>query len=178
MPIALVIDASVARAAGGEGATYPASKHTRDCLTEVRANGHLLAFSPEIRAEWNRHQSSFARQWRLSMVARRRVRQIDSPRDENLRLRIEKASRNTADWNIVEKDCILIEAAIVCDRVILSLDETARNLFRFCGAKVGEIRTVMWTNPAITEELIIDWIYSGCETEGHRMLGHNVAPAS
>jgi hypothetical protein len=171
LPVALVIDASVARAAGGEGANFPVSKYTRDCFKEVLANGHLLVLSPEIREEWNRHQSSFARQWRLSMVARRRVRQIESPRNDQLRLRIERASRSTAEWNTVEKDCILVEAAMVCDNVILSLDDTARDLLVICGAKVGEIRTIMWANPANTGELIIEWICAGCETEHHRTLG-------
>ncbi len=171
MPVALVIDASVARAAGEEGATYPVSKYTRDFLKEVLANGHLLVLSPEIREEWSRHQSSFARRWRLSMVARRRIRQIESPRNDQLRFRIEKASRTAAEWNIVEKDCILIEAAIICDKIIFSLDDTAKNLLVICGAKVGEIRTIMWANPANVGESIIEWICTGCEIELHRTLG-------
>ena len=105
------------------------------------------------------------------MVARRRVRQIESPCNDQLRLRIKKASRTASEWNVVEKDCILIEAAIVCDKIIISLDDTARNLLVICGAKVGEIRRIMWGNPANVGESIIEWICGGCETQQHRTLG-------
>jgi len=42
-----------------------------------------------------------------------------------------------------------------------------------CGARVGEIRTIMWANPANAGESIIEWICAGCEPEQHRTLGHD-----
>lgn len=171
LPAALVIDANVARAAGGEAANYPTSKLTRDCLQAVLGNSHELVMSPEITAEWNTHQSGFARRWRLSMTARRRIRRIESQFNAQLRIRLRAATNTAGEWDELEKDCILIEAALSSDRAIISLDDTARELFRVRSVRVGEIREVIWVNPARAEELVIEWIAAGCALANERTLG-------
>jgi hypothetical protein len=71
----------------------------------------------------------------------------------------------------MEKDCLLIEAALATNRIILSLDETARGHFeRSCG-KVGELRSIMWANPFRPEEGVVTWIRTGCERMPDRCLG-------
>ena len=57
----LVIDASVARAAGGEDATFPISVYCRDFLQAVLDISHRVVMTPDIRDEWNKHQSKSAR---------------------------------------------------------------------------------------------------------------------
>jgi len=170
LPASLVIDASIAHAAGGEGATAPESKLARDCLQAVLDNAHDLVMSPEIITEWNAHQSNFARRWRVRMAARRRIRRIESQFDVDLRARLRAATRTDKDWAVLEKDCILIEAAIVADKSILSLDEIARGLFRNIGARVGEIRGIIWLNPHKPEDLVVEWILSGCVITRQRTL--------
>jgi len=67
----LVIDASVARSSGGEDATYPTSVHCRDFLQAVLDICHKFVMTPDIKQEWDKHQSIFALRWRRRMVANR-----------------------------------------------------------------------------------------------------------
>ena len=70
----LVVDASVMRAAGGEGATDPAVfAHARDALEAILTICHKICVSPELREEWKRHRSRFAQLWWRQMYARRKV---------------------------------------------------------------------------------------------------------
>jgi hypothetical protein len=47
----LVIDASVARSAGGETAVFPTSKHCRDFLRATLETGHCVVMTPVIRSD-------------------------------------------------------------------------------------------------------------------------------
>jgi hypothetical protein len=74
-------------------------------------------YSPEIGSEWDDHESIFARTWRTSMVARRRVHRIGSGREETLRDRIRDAERREQQQEIMLKDVHLLEAAIATTKM-------------------------------------------------------------
>jgi hypothetical protein len=63
----LVIDASVARSCGGPDANYPTSVHCRDFLDAILKLSHQVVMNPDIRDEWNKHESSYALAWRRSI---------------------------------------------------------------------------------------------------------------
>ncbi len=86
----LVIDASIARAAG-DMSVDPKSRNCREFLLAVRDHGHRMATTEPIIAEWNRHQSNFARRWRTSMMARKKIKAIEIPPRLSLELRIEQS---------------------------------------------------------------------------------------
>src|SRR6059058_625173 len=116
----LVIDASIARAAGGTNATFPTSKHCRDLLLAVREICHHVVMTAEIREEWNRHQSVFARRWRVSMEARRKVSHENAVApDATLRGKIGRAASTVNEREAMLKDCCLLEAAIATDQIVL-----------------------------------------------------------
>jgi len=69
----LVVDASVMRVAGGIEAQDPVPARSRDALRAILTICHRVCLSPELRAEWKRHQSRFARGWLTRMYARRKV---------------------------------------------------------------------------------------------------------
>jgi hypothetical protein len=85
----LVIDASVARAAGGEDATYPISVYCRDFLEAVLDLSHRVVMTPDIRDEWNKHQSRYACIWRRQMVAKKKLCPCDIVVDNVLWCQIE-----------------------------------------------------------------------------------------
>ena len=72
----LVIDASIAKAAG-EISMHPTSRNCREFLQAVLKLCHRMAMTEAIQAEWNKHQTRFARGWRTSMVARRKLEFIE-----------------------------------------------------------------------------------------------------
>lgn len=78
----LVVDASVAQAAGGKGARSDVSKSCRDTLQAILDICHRLVLTKEMRREWNKHQSSFARTWRVSMVARKKFEFVAASFDD------------------------------------------------------------------------------------------------
>lgn len=170
----LVIDASVARAAGRENAIDPTSVYCRDFLKAVRTICHQIVMTQEIGEEWQRHQSSFARQWLLSMAARRKVYRLGDVLDNDLRGRIERVASSERATEAIRKDLHLIEAAMATDRVVISLDDTARGLFAMTAQGVGELRHVAWVDPNRAEEQPILWLENAAKPEKKRLLGFRV----
>ncbi len=166
----LVIDADVARSAGDETATDPRSINCREFLIQVRTQQHQLVITETISEEWKRHQSRFARRWRLSMEARRRTVSINPPEDQQLRSKIEVTSSNANEIETMEKDYHLLEAALSTDNSIISCDDSVRILYAQASKQVGEIRKIIWVNPDKTEEEPIVWLENGAPPENHRLL--------
>ena len=151
----IVVDASVARASGGEDAIFPISKQCRDFLLALKRICHTLVVTPEIQEEWKRHQSGFARRWMRTMYARRKVCRIDSVTDAPLRTKLSTVPCGRAQREAMLKDCHLVEAAMATDWAVVSLDDAMRNLLREASGRVGEIRAVIWVNPGVGEEASI-----------------------
>jgi hypothetical protein len=170
----LVIDASIAHSAGGEGATYPTSVHCRDFLKAVLEICHQVVMTPDIREEWNRHQSNFARTWLRTMVAKRKFEFLDIPVNDELWDKIDQISDSNKHRAEMFKDLRLIEAAIATDRIVISLDDnTARRFFGRVAVQVDELKEIVWVNPAkIEEEKPIEWLEKGAEAQSDRLLGN------
>jgi len=169
----LVIDASVARSAGGERASYPRSKNCRDFLSAVLTICHHIVLTPEISKEEREHWSSFSRKWLDRMYGRKKVHYLGNPVNPVLRGRIEHALRNAPgkEREAVRKDFLLIEAALLADRTVVSLDDVAKNLFARVAQTVGELRGFAWINPDQAEEEPILWLENGARPEKRRLLG-------
>jgi hypothetical protein len=73
----LVVDASIARAAG-DVSTHPTSRRCCDFLLAVREICHQIVMIAPIQHEWDKHQSRFARTWRLSMLAKKKLKILES----------------------------------------------------------------------------------------------------
>src|ERR1700733_12490318 len=129
----LVIDASVASAAGQTMA--PASRRCREFLQAVLRISHRAAMTPLLREEWKRHQSLFARAWLAEMTSKGKVEA--TPDVQNDQLRTEAPGTRSA-----QKDLHLIEAALATDKIVVSLDDTARGEL-----SVPAAAEVMWVHP-------------------------------
>ncbi|GAB4196442.1 MAG: hypothetical protein Fur006_43950 [Coleofasciculaceae cyanobacterium] len=149
----LVIDASVARSSGGEEATYPTSLHCRDFLKAVLDICHKVVMTPDIKEEWNKHQSEFARKWRSQMVARRKFEFLDIPVNNELWEKIDIIATSNKHRAEMFKDLRLIEAALATDKTVISLDDnTARKFFGRAAVQVNELKDIVWVNPDKLEE--------------------------
>jgi len=166
----LVIDADVARASGSETATHPRAEHCRDFLNAVLSLSHRIVMTEKINNEWKNHQSRFARRWRVSMDARKKINRIDPPEDEELQSKVTTTTNNTDEIEAIQKDFHLLQAALATDQTVISLDETVRQLFKQASQQVGEIRNIIWVNPDRTEEQPITWLQNGAPPEPHRQL--------
>jgi len=75
---------------------------------------------------------------------------------------------------VLMNDLHLVEAAIATDGIVVSRDDTARDLFRAASATLGRLRRIVWVNPA-DEADPSEWLAKGATAEEGRMLGKQVA---
>jgi len=123
-----------------------------------------------IGSEWDRHASKWTRKWRVSMDSQRRVYRPDLKSDDILRIKIEDKTSNEGDFDEMLKDLHLIDAAMATDRSIVSLDDTVRKLFADLSDMVGELRNIVWVNPAEENERPVEWLLDGAPAEEERLL--------
>ena len=166
----LVIDADVARASGSETATHPRAEHCRDFLSAILSLSYRIVMTEKINNEWKRHASRFARRWRVSMDARKKVDRINPPEDQTLQDKITTTTSDENEIEVMEKDFHLLQAALATDQTVISLDETVRELFARTSQSVGEIQHIIWVNPDRLEEQPILWLQNGAPPEAHRQL--------
>lgn len=167
----IVVDASVARASGGEDATYPLSKDCRDFLKMIRVICHQVVMSPDIATEWRKHESRWARTWRASMVARKKMHMVRPPNDLDLREHLHNLPVNQKQGDAMIKDCHLVEAAMASDHCIASLDEAARSLFAMASHTTPQLMNIVWINPGDINEDPLSWLERGAPPEKSRQLG-------
>ncbi|MDE0316949.1 MAG: hypothetical protein OXM61_18875 [Candidatus Poribacteria bacterium] len=167
----LVVNASVARAAGGKGATASVSINCTEFLETFRDEcPHRIVMTPELSEEWNAHQSNFAARWLKSMIARKRFDYITPPQDTALSDKIDTTATKETDIEALRKDFHLLHAALATNQTVISLDEAIRHLFVRASQQVGEIQNIIWVNPGKVEELPIAWLQNGAPPEAHRRL--------
>ena len=166
----LVIDASIARASGPPESTHPTGQQCRECLETVRTAGHQMVMTPEIKAEWDRHQSGFARKWRVRMVGGKKVVSLKAVSYEEVASQFEGVVASPKEHQAMKKDWPLVGAALTADKTIISLDEAVRRLFKKSASTVQALRRLVWVNPTIPEEEAIKWLKHGAKPERPRML--------
>ena len=165
----LVIDACVARAAGGKDTTHDTAKACRDCLTCILEICHHAALSSPLKEEWTHHQSRFARLWRKQMVDRRKLHFPPHKEDTRLREQIDELLTSDKECNAARKDVILVELANTEGKVVLSCDDEARAIFSQLAEKVPALHSVAWINPA--EKDLTTWLQQGAKVNAKDRLG-------
>lgn len=123
----LVVDASVLQSAGDK---VGHSAHCRQILVDVLELGHGAVTCLEIQDEWNRHQSTFARKWRGSMVSNKQLHVINI--DVNRQRIADQIDRlegvSVAKQAALRKDVHILAAAAHADRLIATCDTTLKTL--------------------------------------------------
>jgi hypothetical protein len=164
----LVIDASVATSTGERGQRGELCQ----AFLRIMIDGtlHRLVMTKEIGTEWDIHSHPFARRWRRSMNAKRRVDRPTIDRDPILTQKIVRANPPEKALSAMEKDMRLIEAARATDNRVVSLDDTARRFFCAASSGVGELRQILWVNPANEDETPTKWLMDGAPNEEQRQI--------
>jgi hypothetical protein len=166
----LVIDASVAEAAGTTARPHPNAAHCRGFLDAVRGICHRVAWSETITSEWDRHKRGFAGQWLLSMRRIGKLRRVQDEKDEPLREAIAAHSQDPRVVYKMLKDVHLIEAALATDFRIVSCDDNARGHFGRLAVTFPSLRKIMWVNPVTEGERAIEWLEAGAPAKPYRRL--------
>lgn len=167
----LVIDTDIVSSAGDERAKDKRSARCRDFLIAVKSAGHRIVLTDAILEEWNRHRSAFARKWLISMFAHRKVDRLVVPADDKLRLMIVRATDSNAKQEAMLKDIHLIEAALNADKIVFSIDETAKGYFREATQSIIILRQIAWINPCLYESCFL-WLQDGAESVEEHILAY------
>lgn len=168
--LCIVVDASISRAAGGGDATHPAAKQSRLFLLEFLNQKFLLAINEPIRMEWDKHQSRFSMEWRAAMLRKGRIRKVSNHQNHELRRAVEGFSLDPHIGEIMMKDVHLLEAALVSDQRIASLDETVRWHFARLSVSFTGVGPVLWTNPSKPSDQSVEWLERGAPDERDKRL--------
>ncbi|QXE22859.1 hypothetical protein B6N60_01545 [Richelia sinica FACHB-800] len=130
----------------------------------------------DIKKEWDKHQSPFARKWLTQMVAKKKFKFIYISIDNKLWSQVETIAANISNKRIeaMTKDLCLIEAALATDKIVISLDDnTARKFFSAASVQIDCLKNIVWVNPdKVEEETPIEWLKNGAEVESDRLLGN------
>lgn len=135
----LVVDADVVRAAGVS--EHPASSSCRKALEQIKDICHHVITTDAIDEEWNKHASSWSRLWKIAMLNRRKL-----PSQKVGLASIKLKNINEDDRIIIEKDRHLLDAAVSCDHIIITLDEKLQKALERTGNE-KMLRDIKWLNP-------------------------------
>lgn len=165
----IVVDASVARAAGNS--THPTSRMCREFLLDMMTICHRMVVSREILIEWKNNASSFSVPWLAAMRVKRKVVTVDPEGTDSYVVRIRSMEDFTPQQiTAMEKDLLLILAALETDRLIASCDSTAKALFIKASGQVNEIKRIAWVDPSDASDKCPDWLQSGARDMPERRL--------
>jgi hypothetical protein len=101
------------------------------------------------------------------MYTRKKLVFLQVQRNPALRLRL-TFGHGPLEREAILKDAHLIEAALSADRIVASLDETARTLFQ-----TTELNVVTWVNPVSERARIKAWLEEGAPPVDEWKLGHH-----
>ena len=99
---------------------------------------------------------------------------IPDPYHQALRDKLSRVAPDEQQEEIL-KDAHLLEAALVTDKIVASMDREARDTYASACHHIGEIRDIMWINPETEEDSCTGWLKQGAPIEPERQLGYNVS---
>ena len=167
----LVIDASLARAAGPLEAPHPLARQCRQFLESVLTVCHRIVWTPEIKAEWDKHQSSHARRWLVAMRSRRKVVSIEVAADQELCDGLKRAAGSERASRDMLKDSHLLEAALAADQIVVSLDDRVQADFVAAAEGLKEVQPIVWENPGQSPDALCGWLARGAPRTATNTLG-------
>jgi hypothetical protein len=166
----IVVDASVAQSAGNS--THPTSRMCREFLLDMLIICHKVVLTQDISTEWRNHASSFSVNWLAAMRAKRKVVSVHPDDDGTYGGQIQAVPDVTVQQiAAMEKDLLLILAALETDSLIASCDSKARALFVQAAREIEEIRNIIWVNPNKENDSCSQWLKSGARHAAERSLG-------
>lgn len=166
---ALVVDASVARAAGEPSTvrTSPAPECTA-ALGAMRESSCMVAVSDRLKTEWDRHASGYAKKWLGNMIATKRVKRVAGNWAHLASVLESSSDYPDRTAREVNKDLDVLNAAMQTDRRVLSLDGKQRVLLRKLCDEVPPLKALYWLSPC--ESGVIDWLRCGAPDDTSRTL--------
>lgn len=175
----IVVDANVARSAGENSDRDPTSSSCRLTLQAIEEGAFQIVLGAELYEEWRRHQSVFTRVWLTRMTSQNRISSYESGSEEcrSIKNNLQAAIPMREIYKIVEKDYHLIEAAIVTDKLIISVETHSRDHYRMYSNVIQVLQEICLMNPADPEEKVVAWLKAGAKhSDCRKLVPHDPTP--
>ena len=72
---------------------------------------------------------------------------------------------SSSQLQAVHKDCLLVDAALACDKLVASRDDQMREILRKLCVDIHSLRNLVWVNPTAGGESPLRWLESGARSE-------------
>jgi hypothetical protein len=128
---------------------------------------HRVAITEPILTEWQRHRSRFANRWLNQMFGRKKVVRLENPEEAGLEQSV--ATLPSPQRECAFKDIHLVAAAMSSDRIIVSCDERAREVFSSL-VEPASLRQVSWANPERDTAAVLGWLARDAPPEAGFLL--------
>ena len=116
-------------------------------MLDVMRICHRMVATEDLLREWRYRASNYSREWLASMVRKNKVRWV-RPRDcSDIQRGFDALGLDNASIRAVRKDLRLVEAALAASRFIVTIDTTARDLYRNAEYAIPELEVIRWLNP-------------------------------
>ncbi|MGG0610957.1 hypothetical protein [Bacillus altitudinis] len=163
----LIIDASVVTSASPKNGI---SKRSADFLDKFLETKNKLGLTEELKAEWLNHKSSYTAKVLTKTKQEQRIIKIKGYEDtQDIRQKVHNIKDKQRIYAIL-KDVHLLEAAILTDKLIVSLDNKARNNFSHFYNCINNLPNVCWINPCENSESALDWLDSKDKYSSERFI--------
>ena len=133
----------------------------REILQSILSVCHRAVFNGVMREDWQRHESAFARRWRVQMASRRKIVNASAEDDVGLEQAIGEGAPSSKAATQLMKDIHLVVAALQTDRVILTLDDRARKGFEALAGTYRGLNRLRWLDPSREHDEIQTWLKGG-----------------
>lgn len=154
----LVIDASILHAAGTFASEDQGSTKCRRLLIAVYEICHRCVVNSEIRDEWRRHASRFARDWQVQMTARGKILPGPPISATAFADALRGCKLEEFQVAVAQKDFPLVHAALSADLFIFSLDDRARRAFAAASDEIRQFGRIRWVNPLHHADMLEAWL--------------------
>lgn len=161
-----VVDACIARSAGESDDVT--STACRQVLLELRAICHRVVVGAELSAEYHRHMSRFFRKWLSSMAQKSKIVEV-SGIDAGLNRAITRSLPSGEDRVQARKDLHLVDSALKTDRLVISRDGRAKDLFSAVANEEARLRRIAWVDPCDDWAGVVQG-FRDCDRSGFRTL--------
>jgi hypothetical protein len=143
----------------------------RKLLEAVREEGHIAVFNRQLRSEWMKHGSAWAKDKWLS-VMERRGQTLDAEGAEYMDV-CDSASRelsNEGERVALAKDYHLIQSALATGQLILSDELVFPRLVAQASRAVAKLKDLYYANPSEEGESCRLWVKAGAENQPERRI--------
>jgi hypothetical protein len=170
----LVVDANVGQGSSNDKMFNPvledSGAQSRQCLQAIWEERHVAVFSGNLRDEWGRHASSYAKRWLRNMEQKSRIMEEDGERFAELAIPACACLSTAGEKAALAKDLHLIQSALATGQLIVSNEVRFPRYVALACAAVQELASLYYANPTVEGDRCRRWIKAGAEKDADRRI--------